>query len=306
MKLRRLFYFLKPLMPRLLQIAVRRKLVAVQKRRYENIWPIYPGSDKPPRHWQGWPDGRQFALVLTHDVETAKGQSRCAELMRLEQQRGFASSFNFVPERYADDPLLRQTLTANGHEVGVHGLYHDGKLFSSKKIFDERAKKINGYLRQWQAVGFRSPAMHHNLEWLGELDVEYDLSTFDTDPFEPQSDGVGTIFPFYVPRKGNRIGYIEMPYTVPQDFTLFIIMQEKGPKIWRQKLDWVAERGGMLLINTHPDYMLFNGKEESMEEYPATFYLEFLDYVREKYDGRFWQALPKEVATFSKLTHFSS
>jgi len=25
--------------------------------------------------------------------------------------------------------------------------------------------------------------MHHNLEWIGELNVKYDLSTFDTDPF---------------------------------------------------------------------------------------------------------------------------
>jgi len=47
-------------------------------------------------------------------------------------------------------------------------------------------------------VGFRAPAMHDNLEWISELNLEYDLSTFDTDPFEPQSDGVGTIFPFKV------------------------------------------------------------------------------------------------------------
>lgn len=47
----------------------------------------------------------------------------------------------------------------------------------------------------------QGPAVHHNLEWIGELDIEYDLSTFDTDPFMPQPDGVGTIFPFLVERK---------------------------------------------------------------------------------------------------------
>jgi len=36
--------------------------------------------------------------------------------------------------------------------------------------------------------GFSLPSMHHNLEWIGELDIEYDASTFDTDPFEPQSN----------------------------------------------------------------------------------------------------------------------
>ena len=50
-------------------------------------------------------------------------------------------------------------------------------------------------------MGFRTPTMFHHLEWTGELDIEYDSSTFDTDPFEPQPDGVGTIFPFWVPAK---------------------------------------------------------------------------------------------------------
>ena len=41
--------------------------------------------------------------------------------------------------------------------------------------------------------------MQHNLQWLHALNAEYDSSTFDTDPFEPEPDGVGTIFPFWVP-----------------------------------------------------------------------------------------------------------
>jgi hypothetical protein len=140
---------------------------------------------------------------------------------------GFRSSFNFVPERYAVDPALRAELTAAGFEVGVHGLNHDGKLYSSKAEFDRRAVQINDYIREWGAVGFRSPAMHHNLEWLKALDIEYDASTFDTDPFEPQPDGVGTVFPFWVARDDGS-GYVELPYTLAQDFTLFVLMKEKG------------------------------------------------------------------------------
>ena len=99
--------------------------------------------------------------------------------------------------------------------------------------------------------------MHHNLEWIHDLDIEY-ASTFDTDPFEPQSDGVGTIFPFWVSGNSNQKGYVELPYTLPQDFTLFILMKEKNIDIWKQKLDWIAENGGMALVNTHPDYMNFD------------------------------------------------
>ena len=40
--------------------------------------------------------------------------------------------------------------------------------------------------------------MYHNLDWIHDLDIYYDASTFDTDPFEPQPDGFKTIYPFTV------------------------------------------------------------------------------------------------------------
>jgi hypothetical protein len=119
----------------------------------------------------------------------------------------------------------------NGFEVGVHGLLHDGKLFSSKQVFDGRAGRINHYLREWGAYGFRAPAMHHNLDWIGDLEIAYDMSTFDTDPFEPQSDGVGTIFPFLV--QTPRRSYVELPYTLAQDFTLFVLLNFKDIGLWQ-------------------------------------------------------------------------
>ena len=42
--------------------------------------------------------------------------------------------------------------------------------------------------------------MHHNLDWISELEIDYDMSTFDTDPFEPMPQGAGTIFPFIAVR----------------------------------------------------------------------------------------------------------
>ncbi len=127
-----------------------------------------------------------------------QGQERCQQLKELEMKHGFRSSFNFVPRRYEVSADLRRCLAEAGFEVGVHGLYHDGKYYDSREIFRNRAVHINNYLREWEAVGFRSPSMQHNLEWIHDLNIEYDASTFDTDPFEPQSDGVRTIFPFLV------------------------------------------------------------------------------------------------------------
>jgi glycosyltransferase involved in cell wall biosynthesis len=236
-------------------------------------------------------------LVLTHDVEGGKGLKRVENLMRLEQRLGFHSCFNFVPEgEYCVDDSLRLTLDAAGFEVGVHGLEHDGKLYSSKGKFAAKAARIGEYLRAWSAVGFRSPLMQHRLGWLQALGAEYDSSTFDTDPFEPQPDGVDTIFPFWVQGKAEN-GYVELPYTLVQDFTLFTVLREQNIDIWKRKIDWIAERGGMVLLNTHPDYMCFNGTP-ARDEYPVARYEELFQHLREKYEGAFWPALPRDVSRF--------
>ena len=299
MNTRELYYLVKPLIPRRLQIALRSKMVVKKRKRFASTWPILECTAEVPEEWRGWPENKRLAFVLTHDVDTARGQERCTQLAAVEKELGFRASFNFVPERYAVDPELRRQFTDDGFEVGVHGLNHDGKLYSSKSEFDKRAVRINSYILEWGAVGFRSPAMHHNLEWLKALNIEYDASTFDTDPFEPQSDGAGTIFPFWVDRDDGS-GYVELPYTLGQDFTLFVLMKEKGIDIWKRKLDWIAEKGGMALVNTHPDYMNFNEGKLGLEDYPVRYYQELLEYVKDRYEGQYWHVLPMEMARFWK------
>lgn len=294
----RIYYFLKPFIPRYLQLIIRRKIVLQKRLKYKDIWPIDEKAAKPPQGWSGWPEQKRFALVLTHDVETAKGVDKCYELIRLEERLGFRSSFNFVAEGYNIMPELRHYLSSNGFEVGIHGLYHDGNLYKSKKIFQRQAVRINQYLKEWGSAGFRAPSMYHNLDWTHSLDIEYDASTFDTDPFEPQPDGMGTIFPLFVQGNSSRKGYVELPYTLSQDFTLFIILKEKNIDIWKQKLDWIVENGGMALFITHPDYMNFNGTKLNHEEYPSRYYEEFLEYIKSKYEGQYWHVLPKDIAHF--------
>jgi glycosyltransferase involved in cell wall biosynthesis len=297
MLLNRAYYFLKPIMPWRLRLALRRWRADRRRAAFAEVWPIDSKAARIPPGWPGWPDGKRFALVLTHDVEGGKGVSRVEQLMNLELKHGFRSSFNFVPEdEYRVPDTLREKLDQASFEVGVHGLEHDGKLYSSKPTFAAKALRIKEYLRRWNSSGFRSPLMQHKLEWLHMLDVEYDSSTFDTDPFEPEPDGVCTIFPFWVPGP-NEGGFVELPYTLVQDFTLFGILREPTIDIWKQKLDWIAEHGGMALINTHPDYMCFNG-QPALDEFPVSRYEEFLRYVREKYEGSYWSALPREVARY--------
>src|SRR5437016_14506106 len=99
-----------------------RRWFALRKRtRVSTTWPILPGSEKTPEGWTGWPEGKQFAVVLTHDVEGQSGVDKCRQLMELEMKWGFRSSFNFVPNgEYRVSSKLRAELTKNGFEVGVH------------------------------------------------------------------------------------------------------------------------------------------------------------------------------------------
>ena len=307
----RIYYGLKPFVPQSLRAAIRRRIAMRLRRRIGNVWPIMPGSEIPPENWPGWPAGKKFAFVLTHDVESRAGLDKCRPLMQLEMELGFCSSFNFVPEgSYRVPAELREELTDGGFEVGIHDLKHDGHLFASHRGFKRRAERINGYARKWGASGFRSGFMLRNLDWLHDLDVQYDASTFDTDPFEPQPDGGHTIFPFWVPRpngisanghestsaSSSRAGYVELPYTLPQDSTLFLVLRESTPEIWMRKLDWIAQHGGMVLLDVHPDYMSFDGSPQTTTEYSVALYREFLDYVKTRYAGEYWHALPKEVA----------
>ena len=321
----RIYYRLKPFIPQSVRTALRQRVASRLRHSISDVWPILPGSERPPEGWPGWPDGKKFAFILTHDVESGIGLRKCRDLMLLENDFGFRSSFNFIPEAdYTVSSELRDELTQRGFEIGIHDLRHDGRLFASRREFSRRATRINGYLKEWGAVGFRSGFMLHNLDWLHELNIQYDASTFDTDPFEPQPEGRHTIFPFWVPAPvaadnrrrttddggsirhskfeirnsaGTAGGYIELPYTLPQDFTLFLLLQERSADLWKRKIDWLAENGGMILLDTHPDYMRLKGGKGN-HSYPIALYEEVLAYVQSNYAGQSWHALPREVASF--------
>lgn len=339
-----IYYNIKPFLPQWWRTMLRRTIVERQRNRFENIWPIMPGSEREPEGWPGWPDGKKFAIVLTHDVEDKAGLGKCQPLMQLEIELGFRSSFNFIPEgKYRVSAELREDLDRNGFEVCVHDLKHDGRLFRSAGEFKKRAVRINHYLRKWNAVGFRSGFMLHNLDWLHQLEIEYDMSTFDTDPFEPQPEGRHTIFPLWIPapaagppKAGNQKpeasartsheptafgsrhpqsalalapgetespdarsgGYVELPYTLPQDSTLFLFLRERSIDIWKKKVDWIVEQGGMILLDTHPDYMTMAGGKPGRHEYPAEFYRHLLEYIRSKYRDSYWHALPRQMASW--------
>jgi hypothetical protein len=229
-----------------------------------------------------WPEDASFSFVLTHDIETADGMRRVAKIADLEEELGFRSSWNIVPHKYPIDRGLIADLQNRGFEIGIHGYNHDGKLFTSRAVFNHRVPAINAALKSFGAVGFRAPMVHRNLDWMQSLEIEYDASCFDVDPYQAMPGGVGSVWPFIAGR------FVELPYTLPQDHTLFIVLGQVDESIWLQKLEYVAALSGMALGIIHPDYL---DSERRLDAY-------YRYLLRAREMSGMWHALPKDVAAW--------
>ena len=291
------YYRVRGLLPRPVQIWLRRVYARRQQRTEFPGWPVETAlhdfldlltailadlAGEPLPRIGTWPAGHAWALVLTHDVETSAGVAAIDPIVELERGLGLRSSWNFVPRRYEVTDERIQELAGAGFEVGVHGLYHDGRDLESLARVQERLPAMRAAAERWNAVGFRSPATHRQWDLMPLLGFDYDSSYPDTDPFEPQGGGCCTWLPFF-----NR-EMVELPLTMAQDHTLFVILRHEDERAWVEKADFLRGRGGMALIDTHPDYLL--------EDRIVHAYARLLE--RYAQDTSAWKALPHEVSAW--------
>jgi hypothetical protein len=303
--LMRSYYRLRPLLPRRLQIWLRRRFAVVQARSAFPAWPaetclhdffdlllglLAELAGEPVPRIAAWPGGRTWALVLTHDVEQAEGWEALAPVLARERARGLRSSFNLVPRRYSVDDRRVREFVDQGFEVGVHGLYHDGRDLESLPTLRKRLPGMREAADRWDACGFRSPATHRDWDLMPRLGFDYDSSYPDTDPFEPQGGGCCTWLPFF---DGEMV---ELPLTMAQDHTLFMILGQSDEGPWLRKAEFLRARGGLALIDTHPDYLV---DDRIMRAYER-----FLD--RFAGDETAWHALPREVSAWWRIRAASS
>jgi hypothetical protein len=203
-------------------------------------------------------------------------------IVALERELGMRSAWNIVPLRYRVDEDVIRALADDGFEIGVRGLRHDGKDLESLARVQERLPAIREAADRWGAVGFRSPATLRDWKLMPLLGFDYDSSYPDTDPFEPQGGGCCTWLPYF---NGEMV---ELPLTMAQDHTLFVILRESDEALWVRKAELLRERGGMALVDTHPDYLIDDGiraaYERLLQRYAA--------------DVTAWKALPREVSAW--------
>jgi hypothetical protein len=240
------------------------------------------GVHRVPFIWF-WPNGASSALILTHDVETSAGRDFTPTLMDLDASHGFRSSIQAVPEkRYEISDEYVAAIRERGFEFNVHDLNHDGNLYRDHEEFLRRVQKINAYVRKYEARGFRSGAMYRNLAWYDAFEFSYDMSTPNVAHLEPQRGGCCTVMPYFV---GN---ILELPLTTSQDYSLFHILNDYSIDLWKEQIELIHKRNGLISFITHPDYLI--------DERARRTYAQLLDHLRRTVDRtNIWAALPGEV-----------
>jgi glycosyltransferase involved in cell wall biosynthesis len=296
---RKLYYWTRPILPVFVRSSLQRVWLRGGLNNSFPRWPVDQSADQLfekvmiaairanggryiPFIWF-WPDGKQAAFLLTHDVEDAAGKAFCTSLMEIDDDYGFKSSFQIVPEeRYSVSEDFFDEIRERGFEANIHDLNHDGNLFRSHTEFLQRAERINEYARKFGVSGFRSGVLYRNLLWYDAFRFEYDMSVPNVGHLDPQSGGCCTIFPYFV---GN---VLEIPVTLTQDYSLFHILNQYSIDLWKEQIGIIKRNHGLVSVIIHPDYV--------MDEKPRAIYRELLAHLAELRDREgVWAALPRDV-----------
>lgn len=298
--IRKAYYLIRPC----LGVPVRRYLQQIHLRGWKNIsfpnWPVDTtverihqqllalslkamGLQKIPFIWF-WPDGYSSCLIMTHDIEDPCGKDFCPTLMDLDESAGLHSSFQVVPEnRYIVSQSFLDSIKSRGFEVNVHDLKHDGRLYAERTKFLQRAKRINHYIREFGAEGFRSGILYRNADWYDAFDFCYDMSIPNVAHLDPQRGGCCTVMPYFI---GN---IVELPLTCTQDYTLFQILRDYSIDLWKRQIALVRLNHGLISFIVHPDYII--------EKKAQAIYRLLLEHlVCLQSDSTIWSALPRDVA----------
>ena len=294
-----LYYFVRPVLP----LAIRKHIQRACLRRWKELqfprWPVDTTVDdllanllldtirsqalrRVPFVWF-WPEGASSCAIMTHDVETQAGLDYVPALMNVDAAFDIPASFQIVPEgRYSVSAGLLDTIRERGFEINVQDLNHDGLLFREKREFLRRAERINWYADRFSARGFRSAVLYRRLEWFKALKFEYDMSVPNVAHLDPQRGGCCTVMPYFVDHM------LELPVTTTQDYSLFHILNDYSLTLWKQQIELIRQKHGLISFIVHPDYVIDASARRVYESL-----LRYLTELRR--DKGVWIASPGEV-----------
>ncbi|HAU30916.1 MAG TPA: hypothetical protein DCW46_01210 [Desulfotomaculum sp.] len=245
-----------------------------------------------------WPPPFKAAFVMTHDVDEKPGEE-IYQITKIEKKHRILSTWNFIARspRYKLEPSMLRELSAEGFEIGCHGLYHDRKFSSisakERKLRVAGAKKIIEDALGKEVSGFRTPLLDRTDDlWtiLAESGFSYDSSYPDVDHLTTTRYGMGvcTNLPY------TTLPYlVELPVTAPQDVELFIdkrLSEKEALLFWQDKWNKVIDGRGLIVLISHPHFL--------KEKKRLDMYSNLLEFFTQKKDvwittagsiARWWQ-----------------
>lgn len=239
-----------------------------------------------------WPDGKAYAVALSHDLDSASAIRRglWKPLAEAEEARGLRSSWHVCTEHLVAARPALEELARRGHEIGWHGPVHDYRVaYLPVDKIRAHAAAFRARLAALDPRGFRSPNFLRTDALYAGLDgvFGYDSSARDTaaELFSPRPrQGCCTVFPFL------RGGLIELPVTIPDDLSLRCLFGDDAAataRVQAEKLAWIRSVGGLALCLTHPERWI------SLRPGAFKAYGMYLDAIAA--DPTAWKALPREV-----------
>ena len=114
--------------------------------------------------------------------------------------------------------------------------------------------------------------MYRNQDWYDEFEFSYDMSVPNVAHLDPMRGGCCTVMPYFV---GD---IVELPVTTTQDYSLFHILNDYSIDLWKQQVDLIKRRNGLMSFITHPDYLI--------ERRARNVYESLLDYLRQMLERR--------------------
>ena len=238
-------------------------------------------------------NGRKYACLLTHDIDSREGLREARVLKRMEDRYDLPSAW-YIPSAHfrLDSPTIREL--ANNGEIGSHDTRHDGRLarLSREKMMERlsSSRRVLSKCAGCAVEGFRAPLLQHNLgimDALMSVGYSYDTSIPTWEPKHPSTmkpQGIGTVFPMIIN------GVVEVPVTLPQDHQMMHVLNY-GPKgtitIWKQSMNATKEMGGLCVFLVHPEYELAHSKNIRVYE-------DLLSTIKTDHDS--WTALPRDIS----------
>ncbi|MCC6740998.1 MAG: polysaccharide deacetylase family protein [Planctomycetia bacterium] len=267
-----------------LRIRIGQALAAMEKQGFPR-WPVDPSGDA--LRWLlgerggAWPGGKKFALVLSHDVDTADGMEFSPRLLDIEAKHGVPAAYSFVTSTYAIDKGFLRAVAQAGGEIAWHSDLHDNRIaFEDEAAIRARLDGARAFLDEFDVRGFRSPSLCRTptLLRVAAERFTWDSSIPDTGP----GGGCASVQPF-------RVGkMLEVPLTLPMDADLVFRRRrpETWPDAWLDKARFVRDVGGCAVLCTHPETH-FSGHRAAWEAYDA-----FLNRVKELDP---WICVPRRI-----------